>query len=77
MTWDQEFFFNHFGRQAAQNVEGQQGFDLPELAEDVVEHRKVDALGGVLLIDRCYMLVQLGRYIFELFSIIPNLVEKG
>ena len=31
---DQEFFFDHFGRQAAQDVEGQQGFDLPEVQFD-------------------------------------------
>jgi hypothetical protein len=28
---DQEFFFDHGGRQAAQDVESQQGFDLPEV----------------------------------------------
>ena len=47
-----------------------------ELAEDVVEHQEVDALGGVLLIHRGDVVAQPIGDIFQLVLIVPNLLKQ-
>ena len=49
---------------------------LKELAENVVEHQKIDALWRVILIDGSNMIANNSRYIFKLFRIFPNLFKK-
>ena len=46
-----------------------------ELAEDVVEHQEVDALGGIFLIHGGDVLAELVGHVFEFLRVVPNLIE--
>ncbi len=47
-----------------------------ELAENIIEHQEVDALGRVLLIDRCDVVAEAGGDVFQFLRVVPDLVEQ-
>ena len=47
-----------------------------ELAEDAEQHQEVNALRGVLLVDRSDMVADQIRYVRDLVGVFPNLIEE-
>ena len=50
---------------------------VQELVENVVEHQEVDALWGVLLVDRGNVLANLRGHVLQLFGVVPDLIEQA